>query len=122
MLMNSFTQECSYILISVYFSVQTYFWVKSTVVFGQTTTKHAYVYTKSYLVGTPVPSGQYGEPQCHARPGQVSGDRVSEQVHGVLTWEVTRTVGNDLTGHCHAVHLLQITIASDLVEGCGPGS
>lgn len=72
-----------------------------------------------YLVGAPVPGGQYGEPQGHSWPGQVSSDGVSEQVHGVLTWQVTRTVGNNLTGHCHAVHMLQVTIATDLVKCCG---
>lgn len=71
-----------------------------------------------YLVGAPVPRSQYGEPQCHARPGQVSSDGVSEQVHGVLTWQVAGTVWNDLTGHRHAVHTLQVTVPSNLVEGC----
>lgn len=73
-----------------------------------------------YLVGAPVPSGQYGQPQCHSRPGQVSGDSVSEQVHGVVTWQVTRTVGNDPTGHRHAVHSFQVTIPSNLIKGYGP--
>lgn len=75
-----------------------------------------------YLVRAPVPGGQYGEPQSHAGPGQVSSDSVSEQVHGILTWQVAGTVGNDLTGHRHAVHTLQIAVAANLVESCGPGS
>lgn len=75
-----------------------------------------------YLVRAPVPGGQYGEPQSHARPGQVSSDGVSKQVHGVLTWQVAGTVGNDLTGHCHAVHMLQVAEATNLVESCGPGT
>lgn len=75
-----------------------------------------------YLVRAPVPGGQYGEPKRHARPGQVSGDGVSEQVHGVLTRQVAGTVGNDLTGHCHAVHMLQVAEAANLVESCGPGT
>lgn len=73
-----------------------------------------------YLVGAPVPSGQYGEPQRHSRPGQVSRDGVSEQVHGILAGQVTRTVGNDLPGHRHAVHPLQVIISSYFVEGCLP--
>lgn len=75
-----------------------------------------------YLVRAPVPRGQDGDPQGHAGPGQVPGDGVSEQVHGVVTWQVTRTVGNDLTGHRQAIDLLQVTVASNLVEGCGPGA
>lgn len=75
-----------------------------------------------YLVGAPVPGSQYGEPQCHTRPGQVSSDGVSEEVHGILAWQVAGAVGNDLTGHCHAVHALQVTISTNLVKGCGLGT
>lgn len=75
-----------------------------------------------YLVGAPIPGGQYGEPQSHAGPGQVSSDGVSEEVHGVLTWQVAGTVGNDLFGHCHAIHMLQFAVAADLFESCGPGT
>ncbi len=75
-----------------------------------------------YLVRAPVPGGQYGEAQSHAGPGQVSSDSVSEQVHGVLTGQVAGTVGNDLTGHSHAVHALQVAVTANLVEGCGPGN
>lgn len=75
----------------------------------------------TYLVGAPVPRGQYGEAQGHAGPGQVSGDGVPEQVHGVLAWQVAGTVGDDLTGHCGAVHALQVPKSPDLVESCGRG-
>lgn len=74
-----------------------------------------------YLVRAPVPRGQYGEAQGHARPRQVSGDGVPEQVHGVLAWQVAGAVGNDFTGHCHAVHVLQVPKAANLVESCGWG-
>lgn len=74
-----------------------------------------------YLVGAPVPGGQYEEPQSHAGPGQVSIDGVSEQVHGVLTRQVAGTVGNYLTGHRQAVDVLQVAVATNLVESCGPG-
>lgn len=72
-----------------------------------------------YLVSAPVPGGQYGEPQRHAGPGQVPGDGVSEQVHGVLARQVAGAVGDDLTRNRHAVHALQVAVAADLVEGCG---
>lgn len=72
-----------------------------------------------YLVRAPVPGGEYGEAQSHAGPGQVSGDGVSEQVHGILSWQVAGAVGNDLTWHGHAVHTLQVAITTDLIEGCG---
>lgn len=75
-----------------------------------------------YLVGAPVPRGQYGEAQSHAGPRQVSGDGVPEQVHGVLAWQVAGAVGDDLTGHCRAVHVLQVPKSTDLVEGCGRGA
>lgn len=71
-----------------------------------------------YLVRAPVPGGQYGDSQSHARPGQVSGDGVPEQVHGVLSGHVAGAVGDDLAGHGRAVHVLQVAKASDLVESC----
>lgn len=73
----------------------------------------------TYLVRAPVPGGQYSETQSHAGPGQVSGDGVSEQVHGVLARQVAGAVGNDLAGHGHTVHVLQVAKATDLVESCG---
>lgn len=73
----------------------------------------------THLVRAPVPGSQYGETQSHARPGQVSGDSIPEQVHGVLSGQVAGAVGNDLAGHRHAVHLLQVAKATDLVESCG---
>lgn len=76
---------------------------------------------QTYLVRAPVPGGKYGETQSHAGPGQVSGDRVPEQVHGVLTGQVTGAVGNDLAGHGRAVHMFQVAKATDLVERCRPG-
>lgn len=72
-----------------------------------------------HLVSAPVPGGQYGEPQGHAGPGQISSDSVSEQVHGVLSWQVAGTVGNDLAWHRHTVNPLQVTVATNLVKGCG---
>lgn len=74
---------------------------------------------QTYLVRAPVPGGQYGETQSHARPGQVPGDCVPEQVHGVLPGQVAGAVGNDLAGHGHAVHVLQVAKATNLVESCG---
>ena len=71
-----------------------------------------------YLVGAPVPGGQDGEPQGHARPGQVSAGCVPEQVHGVGPGEVTAAVGDDLGRHGRSIHTLQVTIATDLVKGC----
>lgn len=73
----------------------------------------------TYLVRAPVPSGQYSETQSHAGPGQVSGDGVPEQVHCVLSGQVAGAVGNDLARHGHAVHVLQVAKATDLVESCG---
>lgn len=73
----------------------------------------------THLVRAPVPGGQYGETQSHARPGQVSCNSVPEQVHGVLSRQVAGAVGDDLAGHGHAVHLLQVAKATNLVEGCG---
>lgn len=73
-----------------------------------------------YLVRTPVPGGQDEEPKSHAGPGQVSSDGVSEQVHGVLTRQVAGAVGNNLTGHRQAVDALQVAVAANLVESCGP--
>lgn len=75
-----------------------------------------------YLVRAPVPGGQYGESQRHTRPGQVPTDGISKQVHGVLAWQVAGTVGNYFTGHCHAVDMLQVAKATDLVKSCGPGT
>lgn len=75
-----------------------------------------------YLVGAPVPRGQDGEAQRHARPGQVSADGVPEEVHGVLAGQVAGAVGNDFTGHCYAVHVLQVPKSTDLVESCGWGT
>lgn len=75
-----------------------------------------------YLVGAPVPRGQYGEAQSHAGPRQVSGNGIPEQVHGILAWQVAGTVGNDLTGHCQAVHMLQVPKSTNLVESCGRGT
>lgn len=75
-----------------------------------------------YLVRAPVPCGQYGEAQSHAGPGQVSSDSISKQMHGVLTWEVAGTVGNDLTRHCIAVHMLQVAKTTNLVKSCRPGT
>ncbi len=75
-----------------------------------------------YLVRAPVPGGQYGEPQSHAGPRQVSIDGISEQVHGIVTWQVAGAVGDNLTWHGHAVHMLQVAVAANLVEGCGPGT
>lgn len=71
-----------------------------------------------YLVCAPVPGCQYGESQGHARPGQISSGGISEQMHGVLAWQVAGTIGDDLTGHRHTVHALQVTISTDLVKGC----
>lgn len=76
----------------------------------------------AYLVRAPVPRGQYGEAQGHARPRQVSGDGVPEQMHGVLAWQVAGAVGDDFTGHCHAVHMLQVPKSTNLVESCGWGT
>lgn len=77
------------------------------------------MYVCVYLVRAPVPGGQYSESQSHAGPGQVSSDGVSEQVHGVLTGQVASAVGDDLAWHRHAVHTLQVAIATNLIEGCG---
>lgn len=75
-----------------------------------------------YLICAPVPGGKYGETQGHAGPWQISSDGVSEQVHGVLTWQVAGAVGNDLAWHCHAVNMLQVAVATNLVKGCRPGT
>lgn len=72
----------------------------------------------TYLVRAPVPGGQDGDTQSHARPGQVSRDGVPEQVHGVLSGQVAGAVGDDLAGHGRAVHVLQVAKATDLVESC----
>lgn len=69
-----------------------------------------------YLVGAPIPGGQYGETQSHAGPWQVSGDGVSEQVHGVGPWQVTGTVRDNLLGNRYTVHTLQVSIPTDLIE------
>lgn len=74
---------------------------------------------QTYLVSAPVPCGQYGEPQSHPGPGKVSGDGVSEQVHGVLPWQVAGTVGNNFTGYRSAVPLGQLAVATNLIESCG---
>ena len=71
---------------------------------------------KTYLVSAPVPGGQYGEAQSHAGPGEVSGDGISEQVHGVGPWQVAGAVGDNLTGHRYAVHALQVFIPANLVK------
>lgn len=73
----------------------------------------------THLVRAPVPGCQYGEAQSHARPGQVSGDGVPKQVHGILSGQVAGAVGDDLAGHGRAVDLLQVAKATDLVESCG---
>lgn len=80
------------------------------------------VFVCVYLVGAPVPGGQYGEPQGHARPRQVTSDGVSKQMHGVFTWQVAGAVGNDLTGHRHTVHPLQVVVATNLVKCCRRGT
>jgi len=69
-----------------------------------------------YLVSAPVPGGQYEKAQGHAGPGQVSGYGVSEQVHGVGSWQMTGAVGDDLAWHCYTVYTLQAVIATNLVE------
>lgn len=76
----------------------------------------------AYLVRAPVPHGQDGEAQGHARPRQVSADGVPEQVHGVLAGQVAGAVGNGFAGHCHAVHMLQVPKSANLVESCGRGT
>lgn len=71
-----------------------------------------------YLVSAPVPGGHYGKAQSHARPGQVSGDGIPEQVHGVGPRQVAGGVWDNLTGNCFAVDFLQIPIATNFIESC----
>lgn len=50
----------------------------------------------NYLVGAPVPRGQDGQTQSHARPGQVSADGISEEMHSVPPGQVASCVGDNL--------------------------
>lgn len=50
----------------------------------------------NYLVSAPVPRGQDGQAQSHARPGQVSGDGIPEEMHRVLPGQVASCVGDNL--------------------------
>jgi len=71
-----------------------------------------------YLVSAPVPDSLDSKTKDHSRPGQISGDRVSENVEWVLTRGVARFT--DVYTHhwrdCIHVAVLEVLIASNLIE------
>lgn len=69
-----------------------------------------------YLVGAPAPKGQHRETKYKARPRNVSGDWIPEQMKGICTWQVTGRVWDYDLRYCCAVSLLKSFIPANLFK------